>query len=42
MDPTPKTGRVVVIETMHAAADVIRVSIETAPSPRVPERVIAF
>lgn len=35
-------GRVVVIETVHAAEDVIRVSIETARAEWQPERVIAF
>jgi len=36
------SGRVVVIETVHAAEDVIRVSIETARAAWQPERVIAF
>jgi hypothetical protein len=35
------TGRVLVIETLHAAEGMIRVSIETARSAR-PERIIAF
>ena len=41
IDHRTATGRVVVIETAHAAEDVIRVSIETVVS-RLPERVIAF
>jgi hypothetical protein len=36
------TGRVVVIETVHPAQDVIRVPIETARSTREPERIILF
>jgi hypothetical protein len=35
------TGRVLVIETLHAAEGTIRVSIETTRSAR-PERIIAF
>jgi hypothetical protein len=35
------TGRVLVIETLHAAEGMIRVSIETARSAK-PERIIAF
>ena len=35
-----KTGRVLVIETLHAAEDIIRVSIETVTSRRLPERII--
>jgi hypothetical protein len=37
-----QTGRVLVIETLHAAEDIIRVSIETARSAGLPERVIVF
>jgi hypothetical protein len=36
------TGHVVVIETVHTAQDIIRVSIETARSAGLPERVIVF
>jgi hypothetical protein len=36
------SGRVLVIETLHAAEDIIRVSIETAQSARLPEQIIAF
>ena len=36
------SGRVVVIETVHAAEDVIRVSIEPARAAWQPERVIVF
>jgi hypothetical protein len=36
------TGRVVVVETVHAAQDIIRISIETARSARPPERIIVF
>jgi hypothetical protein len=39
---TAKTGRVLVIETVHAAQDIIRVSIETAKSARQPEPIIIF
>jgi hypothetical protein len=34
--------RVVIFETMHAAQEVIRISIETASHARQPERIIAF
>jgi hypothetical protein len=37
-----QTGRVLVIETLHTAEDIIRVSIETVTSPRLPERIITF
>jgi hypothetical protein len=37
-----QTGRVLVIETLHTAEDIIRVSIETARSARIPEQTIAF
>jgi hypothetical protein len=40
--PHTTTGRVLVIETLHAAEDIIRVSIETVRSVGQPERVIAF
>jgi hypothetical protein len=40
--PHSQTGRVLVIETLHAAEGMIRVSIETARSARIPERIIAF
>ena len=40
--PHTQTGRVLVIETLHAAEDIIWVSIETARSARQPERVIMF
>jgi hypothetical protein len=36
------TERVVVFEAVSAAQNVIRVSIETAVSARLPERVIVF
>jgi hypothetical protein len=36
-----QSGRVLVIETLHTAEDVIRVSIETVRSA-TPERIIAF
>jgi hypothetical protein len=36
------TGRVVVFETVPAAQDIIRISIETAASARQPERIIVF
>jgi hypothetical protein len=39
--PTTQAGRVLLIETLNAAEDVIRVSIETVRSAR-PERIIAF
>jgi hypothetical protein len=41
IDTTTPTGRVV-IETVHAAQDIIRVSIETARSAGQPERIITF
>jgi hypothetical protein len=42
VDNDTATGRVVVIETLHTAQDIIRVSIETASSARQPERIILF
>ena len=42
MTTNAQTGRVLVIETVHAAQDIIRVSIETARSAGLPERVIVF
>lgn len=40
--PNGESSRVLIIETLHAAEDIIRVSIETARSQRLPERVIVF
>ena len=42
IDADATTGRVVVIETLRADQDIVRVSIETARSERLPERVIVF
>jgi hypothetical protein len=42
MDTNASTDRVVVIDTVHAAQDIIRISIETVKSARLPERVIMF
>jgi hypothetical protein len=42
MTTNAHTGRVLVIETLHAAEDIIRVSIETTRSARLPEQIIAF
>jgi hypothetical protein len=42
IDRATATGRVVVVETVHAAEDIIRVSIEMARAARQPERIIVF
>jgi hypothetical protein len=42
IDSDTAIGHVVIIETVHPAEDVIRVSIETVRSARLPERVIMF
>lgn len=52
-DPTPyrrqpvmkndtTSGRVVVVETVHATEEIVRVSIETARYARQPEQIIVF
>jgi hypothetical protein len=41
IDSDTATGRVV-IETIHGAQNIIRVSIEAARSTRQPEKVIIF
>jgi hypothetical protein len=42
MDNSTTPARVLVVETVDAAQDVIRISIETGRSSREPERIIVF